>query len=247
MTERLRQWHFQLLARRGQQIEASCKDANEVANFEKERAHWLDDFLIAHEGQLETQLEKLTSEAGHAETWLHKPANGYSNDSASLEQVFQAYKRLRFDHQRDYAIYKLRTSRDAPFWQFLKWPAKLQMAALSGAATVCFACALGCSAVLVWGYTFGIATNVELYVRTWAVAVAVVGAALRTLQDGLAPDKEIERYKDYRGRTSQLCDRFEHTIDPKERLRLMEELEIASGDEMRGFLRTHHNAKFVLA
>jgi len=246
MTERLRQWQFQLFVRRGQEIEASCKNPNEVPNFVKGRDRWLEDFLIGHEGHLETQIEKLTSEAGHSETWLHVMGNGYGNASVALEHVFHAYKRLRFDPQRDYALYKLRKSRDVPFWQFLKWPARLQLAALSNAATVCFAAALTCSGVLVYGYTFGIPANIELYVRTGAIAVAVIGATLRTLQEGLAPDKEIERYKDYRGRTAQLADRFEHTTDPNDRLHLMGELEIAAVDEMRGFLRTHQNSKFLL-
>jgi hypothetical protein len=39
MTERLRQWHFQLLVRRGQQIETSCNGPSAIAKFETERGH----------------------------------------------------------------------------------------------------------------------------------------------------------------------------------------------------------------
>ena len=107
--------------------------------------------------------------------------------------------------------------------------------------------------VLIYGYAtdilakgYGLSSQVELYVRTGALALALIGAALRTLQEGLAPDKEIERYNDYRGRTSQLRDRFEHTTEMQERIHLMEDLEVASVEEMKGFVRTHHNARFVL-
>jgi hypothetical protein len=131
-----------------------------------------------------------------------------------------------------------------------------QMEVISAAASFCFLCALFCSAALIYGYTLdvlarssaiGIPANAELYLRTTAIAVAILGAALRTIQEGLSPDREIDRYKDYRGRTFQLRERFKQTTDAKERLHLMEELELASVDEMKGFLRTHHNARFVLA
>jgi hypothetical protein len=75
----------------------------------------------------------------------------------------------------------------------------------------------------------------------------LIGLALRTIQEGLAPDKEIERYKDYLAMTSQLRDRFQQSTASKERLHLMEEMELVSVDEMKEFLRVHHNAKFLLA
>ena len=246
MTERLRQWHFQLLLRRGHEVEASCKNPTAAAEFEKARAQWLNDFLNAYEGKLDSKLELLANEPTHVETWLHNPPSHYSCNSPVLRHVFAAYERLRFDHQRDYAIYKLKKSTDKPFWEFLKWPVALQLTALSGASSFCFICALVCSAILVYSHAFGVPDKLEIYVSTGAIVIALIGAALRAVQEGLALDKEIERYNDYRGRTSQLCDRFEHTTDAKERLHLMEELELASVDEMKGFLRTHHNTRFVL-
>lgn len=96
------------------------------------------------------------------------------------------------------------------------------------------------------GQNPGISLMTQHYVRAAAIAVALIGAALRTIQEGLAPDEEIERYEDYKSRTIQLRDRFE-TTDVKKRLHLMEELEHATVDEMKGFLRTHHKATFVLA
>jgi hypothetical protein len=256
MAERLRQWHFQLLVRHGKEVEASCAGPDAIAQFEKERGLWLDKFLQAHEGKLEAQLESFTDEPGDAGDWLHDPPTLYSHKSAALAQVFDAFEQLRFDRQYNYAVYKLRRSSAKPFWQFLKWPAMKQMAALSDASSFCFTCALICSAILIYGYAvdvlagnpaIAIPPNAQLCVRTSAIAVAIIGAALRTIQEGLSPDREIERYKHYRGRTFQLRERFKQTTDAKERLHLMEELELASVDEMRGFLRTHYNARFILA
>ena len=253
MTERLRQWHFQLLVRRGQQIEASCAGPSAVAEFEKERERWFAAFLKSHEGKLDAHLESLTGEASHAETWLHNAPTAYSRESEAFAEVFSAYEGLRIEHQYNYAVWKLRKSTDKPLWHFLEWPAIRQMAVLSGASSACFVFALGCSAILIYGHIAFLAGNhhlphiVEIYARTGAIVIALSGAALRTIQEGLAPGEDIERYNDYRGRTAQLCDRFKHTTDMQERLHLMEDLEVACVDEMKGFLRTHHHATFVLA
>ena len=255
MTERLRQWHFQLLVHRAKEVEASCGGPDAVKHFEEERDHWLDTFLKAYEGKLESHLELLTEEPGAAGAWLHDQSGSYTHKPVYCE-VFNAARELRFELQYNYAVYKLRRSSAKPFWQFLKWPAVKQMDVLSGAASFCFVCALICSGILIYAYavdvlkngsSVGISQNAQEYIRIGAVAIALVGAALRTVQEGLAPDKEIERYKDYRGRTSQLRDRFTRSSDIKERLHLMEELELASVEEMKGFLRTHHHASFILA
>jgi len=255
MTERLRQWHFQLLVRRGKDVEASFAGPDAIAHFQGERDRWLDSFLQSYEGKLESHLESLTEEPGTTGTWLHDCHTEYSQETV-LTELFAAFEQLRFNHQHTYALYKLRKSSAKHLGQFLDWPVVQQMAVLAGASQFCFGCALICSAVLIYGYAIdvlatgssaAISSNAEQYIRLTAIVIALLGAALRTIQDGLAPDKEIERYKDYRGRTFQLLDSFKHTTDIKEHLRLMEELEIASVDEMKGFLRTHYNARFVLA
>src|ERR1039458_9748538 len=246
MTERLRQWYFQLLVRRGQQIEASCNGENAVAAFNQERDRWFDDVLKAYEGKLDSRLESLANEPNQVSAWLHDPATVYGSKSAVLPQIFLVYGRLRLDHQYAFAVYKLRKVTDQPLWRFLKWPANRQSVALSGLVSACFVGALICSAALIYGHAFGIAEDVELYVRTGAIVAALMGGALRTIQEGLALDQEIERYSDYRGRTAQLRYHFNHCTEAKERLHLMAEMELASVDEMKAFLRTHYQAGFVL-
>ena len=107
MAEQLRRWHFQLLVRRGQQIEQSCTGPTARANFEKERDLWLDDFLKAHHGKLDAQLESLTSEHGARETWLHVPATDYTTNSRAFAEAVRAYRLLRIDHQHGYAAWVL--------------------------------------------------------------------------------------------------------------------------------------------
>jgi hypothetical protein len=246
MTERLRQWHFQLLVRRGEQIEKSFNGPAAVAKFQRERDLWLDEFLKVHEGKLQAQLEYLTDEPGSIGAWMHDPPMPYSSRSPVLPLVSRAYERLRIDHQYAYAVWKLRKSNDKPVWHFLQWPAMSQMAALSTSSSVCFICAIVFSGVLVYGDVTSIPADLALYVRTGAIAIAVLGAALHAIRQGLTPDEEIERYHDYRTRISQLRDRFKTTIDPKESLQIMEYMELAAVDEMKAFLRTNRNAKLIL-
>lgn len=247
MAERLRQWHFQMLLRRGREIERSTTSTAAREEFERLRSRWLDEFLQSHEGHLDSKLEALTGELAHAETWLHPRGHDYSPGSRVLHAVFRAYKQLRIEEQYGFALYKLRQTDDKSLWEFLKWPSIRQAAMLSALAWTGFSVALACSAFLVYGYAFGIAGHVESEVRAVAISFAILGFALRTVKEGLAPEQEIERYNDYRGRTAQLRDRFNETTDPGKRLHLMDEMERAAVDEMRGFLRTHRRATFLLS
>ena len=247
MTERLRQWHFQLMVRRGREIEASCKGHDAVVAFQKEREKWFAYFLKNHQGKLDGQLESAVNDPVETMAWLHDRSTSYDIGSPTLADIFDAYQLLRFDHQYKYTMYKLESTTDKPFWKFLKWPPAVQRAALSGASGSCFVNALICSVFLVWAHLFGADEQVELYLRTTAIVIALLGVGLRAVQEGLGIEREIDRYQEYRERISLLRDRFKNTSDEKERLHIMEEFEVVSVQEMQDFMRTHQKAKFVLA
>jgi hypothetical protein len=234
MAERLRQWHFQLMLRRGQEIEASCRGKKAIAAFENDRDQWMAQFLKSYQGHLDSQLESAVSDPAEKIAWLLEHPSPYSAKSDILHDIFDAYELLRFDHQYGYAVCKLESTTNKPFWQFLKWPPSVQRALILSGLLVC-------------ANWFDLLEHIEIYLRTAAIVVAIIGASLRTIQGGFGVEGEIERYREYRERISRLHDRFKHTCDEKERLRLMEELEFASVEEMQDFLRTHQKARFVLA
>jgi hypothetical protein len=253
MTERLRQWHFQLLVRRWREIDDSCKSQEAKENFVKQRDLWMDEFLYSYERHVADRLEELATEPAHDKSWLHplepKPSDGnalFQDNAAALGELLDAYKDLRFDVQFRYCMVKLRPTEE-PIWKFLTWSAPRQLSLLREAANVFFTCAMICSAILIFNHALDGPADVERYVRTLAIGVAIIGAALKTIQGGLAPDRETERYTEYRARISQLLDRFENTEDPAKHHHLMEELELAAVEEMKGFLRTHYKATFDLA
>ena len=248
MTERLRQWNFQLLVRRGQEIEALLAQPTGEAlqNFQAQRKKWFDDFLHEHEGKLDSRMDSLANDPEFSGEWLFPNAIKFSENSNALRHLLEAYRRLRFDHQYDYATHMLSESTDCGFWQFLKWPLLQQERIVQGAVSFCFIATLLCSAgIIVNGY-FHIRPTLDPYLAIFTLVIAIVGVALRTLQDGLGISKDIERYRDYRGKILRLRACFEETRDQDRKIRMMEELELAAVDELKGFLRTHQHAAFVL-
>jgi hypothetical protein len=248
MTERLRQWHFQLIVRRGGEIETSCKNESTIKEFSKKRDTWLHQFLLECQRHLDTQFESVLKDPLEKIAWLFEHPSPYSSNSEVLQEVCEAYELLRLDHQYGYSVYKLKSTTDKPFWKFLQWPPQMQLAVLSGISSSLFIAALVLSMLLICENLFANPENIEVYLRIAAISVAITGAALRTIQDGLGLDGEIDRYREYREKIARLLDRFTHSPDdPKRRMRLMEDMEYASVQEMQDFLRMHQKAKFVLA
>ena len=72
MTERLRQWHFQLLVRRGQEIEAllAGPTGEALQNFQAQRKKWFDDFLHEHEGKIDSRMDSLANDPEFSGEWL---------------------------------------------------------------------------------------------------------------------------------------------------------------------------------
>jgi hypothetical protein len=247
MTERLRQWHFQFMIRMGPLIERSCENGPEaISQFCNARDRLLDEFLNDYKDTKDSRLQSIIDNPFESVAWLHKPGSQYEPNTRILKDILQAYEWLRFDKQYDYAAYKLETTTGAPIWKFLSWPPLVQRDLLSAASSACFVGALICAAALILGQIFFPSEEWERYVRTIAIVVAIVGIALRTIEDGLGLDGEIDRYREYRARIAFLYDRFNHTLDSKEQLQLMEGLELAAVEEMQDFLRTHLKARFVL-
>jgi hypothetical protein len=244
MTERLRQWHFQILVHWGAQIENSCRGPKEIEAFKIERTRAFSAFLLDYEGHQDAKLQALVDEP-EEELWMHEAPTSYSSSSTPLAWVFEAYERLRFRHQHGYAVHKLRESTPLSPLSFLKWPPVCQKKLLGGASSTCFVVALLCSVSLLYCQAKAL-PNVGRGLGATAVLIAVFGAALRAIEQGLGINEEIERFSDYRSRISHLHERFKRTNDTKEKLHLMEELELASVDEMKSFLRTHYKAKFAM-
>jgi MFS superfamily sulfate permease-like transporter len=72
------------------------------------------------------------------------------------------------------------------------------------------------------------------------VVAALLSIAAKTLSEGFALTREIERYEEYRAAVSGLHLAFHSTNLPEEKIRLMVEMEKTAFAEMRAFLRSNN-------
>ena len=76
--------------------------------------------------------------------------------------------------------------------------------------------------------------------------VAFVAVGARVLIDGLALDRDRERYQEYRAEVTDLLARFGAAQEAREKYHLMVDMERAAYEEMRSFLRSAESATFVM-
>ena len=87
------------------------------------------------------------------------------------------------------------------------------------------------------------ASPIAHVVVIWA---AIITLAIRALEEGFQPGREIERYRHYRFAVAAIRDRFDEAVSPAQKLVVMADMERLSFDEMKDFLRTHLESRFVL-
>ena len=248
MTERLRQWHFQLFIRRAGDIETGFANMTpgSLHTFQARRQQWLDNFLRDHEGKLDSRMDSFTHDPDVSNDWLHDSPSRFDANCSILPQLFEAYLQLRFLHQYDYLIHKFSRAEDRPFWQLLSLPLLRQDSLIGGAVSFCFVTTLlGALAVIV-NPLFQVPPPFYSFLQSSTLMIAIIGIALKTIHDGLGVTRDIERYRDYLGKVRRALLQFQATQDPRTKLHLMEELELAAVDELRGFLRTHGDSRFVM-
>jgi hypothetical protein len=247
MTERLRQFHFQAFVCRWRDIAASLTDAEEVRDYLERRALLFQRFMAPYPGQLDSELTDLLEDETDARCWLHhqQPLPGAGEIIPDLDELFVAYRDLRIRHQLDYANHKLRSEQS-----LLVWPPRLQEIIFSYASLICilaiFAIHLWIAGSLSWVGHAEHATLLRFDIHVWVIWIAILVLALRALQEGLQPEREIERYRHYRAGVRAVRDRFKEAASAAEKLEIMREMERLSFDEFRNFLRSNHEARFVL-
>jgi len=247
MTERLRQFHFQTFVSRLPEIVASLGSPGAAKAYEEARGRWFDAFKARYEGHLPEELTGILDGSRASDVWLHEPMPlDPSVLQADLTDVFAAYKTLRIMHQLQYANYKLRA--EGSLWSMSP---KMQHGLLSQAAFVCilglFSIHLGIAVALSAPALKAIDIFVhQPWVHVAAIWCAIGALAIRALEEGLGVRDETERYRDYRSSVEAICERFEQETDPVEKLRIMEDMERLSYEEMCSFLRNAYDTRFVM-
>jgi hypothetical protein len=251
MTERLRQFQFQTLVFRIPTILRCAAAPKFDAQFGKARERWFSTFKIEHVDHLPAKLKEVLDDDSEEQFQLHgggDALDGVATSNPLLAELFAAYRLLRIRHQILYANFKL--GGDS-----LNFPRK-QVSLLSGVSLICillvffahFAVSISSvSRLLPYeavadGLSFMRGTSVHVLI-IWTVIVAL---AARTFEEGLQPTREVERYTAYRARLGRLLYHFDEAANVPERVRIMTEVERLVYQEMREFLKTNFEARFVL-
>jgi len=255
MTERLRQFHFQAFVCRWREIAASLGGTQTANGYREQRQDWFHKFLATLPVRLDPELTDLLDDESPSRCWLHPlprpPAPGEAN---GLDELFSAYRDLRIMHQIHYANTKLRKARD-----MFSWSPRLQEVTFSYTLLLCilviFAIHLWIAfSILVGTRIPGLqpflfdyeSTTAGIDVHIWVIWVAIVALAFRALQEGLQPEREIERYRHYRAGIRAIRDRFDQASSPAEKFEVMQEMERLSFDEFVNFLRSNDEARFII-
>ena len=82
--------------------------------------------------------------------------------------------------------------------------------------------------------------------HVWVIWVAIAVLAVRGLQEGLQPEREVERYRHYGANVQAILDRFDRATSVAKKIDIMLEMERLSFDEFRNFLRSGHEARFMI-
>jgi hypothetical protein len=251
MTERLRQFQFQTLVFRIPTILRCAAAPKFDAQFGHARERWFSTFKIEHVDHLPAKLKEVLDDDSEEQFQLHgggDALDGVATSNPLLAELFAAYRLLRIRHQILYANFKL--GGDS-----LNFPRK-QVSLLSGVSLICillvffahFAVSISSvSRLLPYeavadGLSFMRGTSVHVLI-IWTVIVAL---AARTFEEGLQPTREVERYTAYRARLGRLLYHFDEAANVPERVRIMTEVERLVYQEMREFLKTNFEARFVL-
>jgi hypothetical protein len=246
MAEVIRIWHFQNLICRGKEIEASCSgDFNAHENYKKARDLEFRAFLREWSGSPDSHLRSLVEHPLAGYEMLHDEPTLPSDGSPVIHALFSAYKTLRFRHQANYADFKLQNHTDK-LVNVLGWPSAVLQRRIQGFSTFCLLSSLICSLIIVGGHALHLEFSHHPILPFLVIVFLILTVAGRTLQDGLAAPEDFQRYNDYAGKTRYLLERFENSGNPSEKLDLMSEMERAALEELKGFLRAHSEARFVI-
>lgn len=245
MTERLRQFHFQAFVCRWREIAASLVGPEAAQAYRDERKVWLERFMLPYPGELDSELTDVIDDDSAEKCWLHPPPRppAPSENTAGLGELFDAYRDLRILHQLHYADHKLRSDQ-----KLFSWPPRLQEFVFSYAILICilaiFLIHLWIAGLIVLQKPIPEFGGISVHVVVIWVAIAALSA--RALQEGLQPEREIERYRHYRAEVRAVRDRFDAAMGVAEKFEIMQEMERLSFDEFRNFLISSNEARFII-
>jgi hypothetical protein len=264
MTERIRQFHFQTFTARLPEIIASLQgedDAARTANvgeYERKRDAWFTVFQSELRGKIGSVFDQ-TLETRRRHVWQHEQRKlQHLADDENLEPLFGAYRKYRIKHQLHYVTSKLETTTrylisDKPRDQ----AAILQAMSSWGIGVLFFVhiFVLGsfCFYALIYALKSHDLANfssafspVSGPFNAIIIIIAILSLVARAFEQGLQPEREIERYRQYQSNVALILERFDEAKTQSQKIGVMQDMEQLSFYEMCDFLVTNNDAIFVM-
>lgn len=264
-TERVRQFHFQTFVWRLQEIAESLRSERSQSEYRMKRDQWFSAFNNELNIDGEVALTEVVSPTNVPKMWLHTNASDTDEPSApdglDLADVFRAYEVFRFAEQQGYAEYMLRSGNSPdrtkgseqrtrrinwPWYPGVDLPLRVKRRVLNLLWISALVVLVLMHVVILLSHLAGWRGFGGSWAHATVVSVALLGVAIKTLSEGFALTREVERYEEYRAVVSALWQIFREASSPRQKLHAMVEMEKASFEEMRMFLRSHHEATFLM-
>ena len=241
ITERLRQFHFQSLLALWPEILAAAESGDWAAFHSRRAAEFarVQRDVIDRIGSI---YDRLVEEEREEHPWLFRRPDQLE-PGAHAGELLASYKRLRVDRQLGYAAHKLREDRRTLSSMPRTQARRLDLIAQCSVIGLIALHVVVLPAAFVSDQVIGEETVRALHVG--AIWLAIAALALRTIEDGLKPHQEIERYRHYRAAIERVADKFnEPTLEAQ--LAAAADLERLTVDEMVNFLKSNDEARFVM-
>jgi len=240
-TERLRQLHFQTLLAFAPLV-LKAAETGDTAPFLKARAAALARFESEQVAHLDAKLASVLHREVGEEPWLLDVAfNATAAAGEHADLFLEAMAHLRINHQIDFAEYKL--SSDEKLFSTLPFR---QIRIIDGAALGCVLLLLSLDVLVLAGVAAGAAPPLLTLAHVGAISFAIIALALRTLEEGLQPHREVERYRQYGSALRIIRDRFQTAATANEKMLALKGLEDLTYWEMVSFLKSNDEARFVM-
>lgn len=244
--ERIRQFHFQTLVSRLPEILASLRNSAAKTAFLSERNVWFESFKGRLIGKVDSTLAAIFHEEKSIDPWLHDSARASAEiqESKELNPIFDAYRELRIVHQLDYANYKLQGD-----YRIISAMPRRQLAVISGVVFALIVLLVFMHVGILAEALFPSSMLASFHSPAAVVVIiwlALAALATRAIEQGLQPEREIERYQQYRSGVRAILERYDNAVSQNEKIGVMREMERLAFEEMRNFLITNERSRFVM-
>ncbi len=241
-TERLRQFHFQQYVARAKEILEGSQNPAAADAYRRQRDADFEKLNVDLLSRLDAEFNLVveTDDPGDG-LYFPEASPKPSGDASLLNEYFSAYETLRLRRQIDYCNLLLSDNRS--IWK--NAPAR-QAKLFAGVAMALILLILTMDATMFIGAVAGAGWITMPVLQAAGITLAFIALAVRTLEEGFQVEAETARMRHYRHTLLRIFSRFKEAPAPEAKLAAMADLEKTAYEEMVTFLKSHHDAEFVM-